>query len=61
VLRAAAALVGRSAEMDRLTDSLRLDSRHLREELDWTPPFTLEQALARSIDAAGRVSNSDIP
>lgn len=54
VLRAAARLVGRSAEMDRLTESLRLDSRHLREELDWAPPFTLRSALARSVPAGSK-------
>lgn len=58
VLRAAARMIGRSAEMDRLTESLRLDSRHLREELDWQPPFTLERSLALSIDTSGRPSTS---
>jgi UDP-N-acetyl-alpha-D-quinovosamine dehydrogenase len=51
LLRAAARLVGRSAEMERLTETLRLDSTHLREELGWTPPFTLEAALRHSIGA----------
>lgn len=49
LLRHAARLVGRSAEMDRLTESLRLDSRHLRELLEWRPPFTLDRALAISV------------
>jgi nucleoside-diphosphate-sugar epimerase len=49
LLRAAAGLIGRSAEMDRLTESLTLDSRHLEEELGWHPPFTLERALERTI------------
>ena len=49
LLRAAARLMGRSAEMERLTESLRLDSRHLQEELDWRPPFGLERALEQSI------------
>ena len=53
VLRTAARVIGRSAEMDRLTESLRLDSRHLREELEWQPPFSLESALALSVDASG--------
>jgi nucleoside-diphosphate-sugar epimerase len=53
VLRTAARMIGRAAEMDRLTESLRLDSRHLRDELGWEPPFSLERAIALSIDAAG--------
>ena len=59
LLRTAARVVGRSADMDRLTQSLRLDSRHLREELEWHPPFTLESALALSIDALGRPSTME--
>jgi len=59
VLRTAARLVGRSAEMDRLTESLRLDSRHLRDELEWQPPFTLERALALSVDASRARSHSE--
>jgi nucleoside-diphosphate-sugar epimerase len=50
VLRTAAAIVGRSAEMERLTESLRLDSSHLREQWGWEPPFSLERALERSMD-----------
>jgi nucleoside-diphosphate-sugar epimerase len=51
VLRALAALVRRSAEMERLTESLCLDVQHLRQVLDWQPPFTLEQALRQSVGA----------
>lgn len=52
LLRAAARLIGRAAEMDRLTESLRLDARYLRDEFEWRPPFTLEQALAASLPGA---------
>jgi UDP-N-acetyl-alpha-D-quinovosamine dehydrogenase len=58
MLRTAARVLGRSAEMDRLTESLQLDSLHLREELDWQPPFSLEQALALSIDPSSGSSTS---
>jgi nucleoside-diphosphate-sugar epimerase len=51
VLRASARLLGRSAEMSRLTESLRLDPQPLYEELDWHPPFTLEDGLAISVGA----------
>jgi UDP-glucose 4-epimerase len=50
-LRTLAALVGRAAEMERLTETRRLDSRHLQDELLWQPPFSLEAALERSVDA----------
>jgi UDP-4-keto-D-QuiNAc 4-reductase len=49
MLRAPARLLGRSAEINRLTESLRLDPARLREELDWRPPFTLEEGLAISV------------
>ena len=49
MLRAPARLLGRSAEISRLTESLRLDPAPLREQLDWRPPFTLEEGLALSV------------
>ena len=56
LLRRAARFIGRSAEMDRLTESLRLDSRHLRDVLAWQPPFTLERALSLSVGSGGAPS-----
>jgi len=52
MLRAAARMIGRSAEMDRLTESLRLDSRYLDTEFDWHAPYSLDRALAASIGDA---------
>jgi nucleoside-diphosphate-sugar epimerase len=54
LLRAPARLFGRSAEISRLTESLRLDPRQLREELQWRPPFTLEEGLAISVGSRSR-------
>jgi UDP-glucose 4-epimerase len=54
LLRGAARMIGRSAEMDRLTESLRLDARHLADELGWQPPYALDQALERSVGARRR-------
>ena len=45
VLRAMAALLGKSAQVDRLFGSLRIDSQKIRDELGWTPPYTLQQGL----------------
>jgi UDP-glucose 4-epimerase len=52
VLRLAAAMIGRSGEMKRLTETLRLDSSHLKDDLNWDPPFSLEAALALSVQGA---------
>ena len=54
ILRLAATILGRSAEMERLTESLRLDSRHLHEGWGWLPPFSLTSALERSLNVESR-------
>jgi len=41
-----AALCGRRADLDRFTGSLELDDHHIRAELGWRPPYTLEEGLS---------------
>lgn len=48
LLRIGAALTGRQGEISRLTGSLQVDCTKLRRELQWQPPFTLEQGLAQT-------------
>jgi nucleoside-diphosphate-sugar epimerase len=50
LLRAAANLLGRAEQMDRLFGSLRVDDEKLRRELGWVPPYTLEQGLRATAD-----------
>ncbi|MCP3720350.1 NAD-dependent epimerase/dehydratase family protein [Paraburkholderia sp. CNPSo 3281] len=45
LLRAGGALIGRSAELGRLTQSLRVDDSRIRETLGWKGPFTLDEGL----------------
>ncbi|MEQ1534041.1 MAG: SDR family oxidoreductase [Sideroxydans sp.] len=45
VLSAIAGLLGKSAQVDRLFGSLQIDSAKIRRELNWTPPYTLQQGL----------------
>jgi len=45
LLRIAARLLGRSAQIDRLFGSLRINGEKIRSELSWIPPFTLDQGL----------------
>ena len=40
-----AMLLGKSVAVDRLTQSLQIDSSKIRDELGWRPPFTLQQGL----------------
>ncbi|MGG1946447.1 NAD-dependent epimerase/dehydratase family protein [Trinickia sp. NRRL B-1857] len=44
-LRLAGRMTGRSAQVGRLIGELRLDCSHIRNTLDWHPPFTVEQGL----------------
>jgi nucleoside-diphosphate-sugar epimerase len=45
MIRAAAAMLGRAEQMDRLFGSLRVNDHKIRSELGWAPPYTLEQGL----------------
>ena len=48
VLRLAGGLIGKSAMVARLLDSLVVDDGKIRRELGWTPPFTLAQGLSET-------------
>ncbi|OAJ71248.1 NAD-dependent dehydratase [Methylobacillus sp. MM3] len=45
LMRGAAALFGKSAAIDRLTQSLVIDGSKIRSELGWKPPYTMAQGL----------------
>ncbi|KJU85252.1 nucleoside-diphosphate-sugar epimerase [Candidatus Magnetobacterium bavaricum] len=45
LLYLAGAITGKLKEIRRLTESLLIDSSKIRDKLDWTPPFTVEQGL----------------
>ena len=50
LLRAAATMLGRAEQMERLFGSLRVNDQKLRSELGWTPPYTIEQGLRATAD-----------
>jgi len=56
LLRFVGQLTGKSAQVERLLDSLVIDSSKIRRELGWTPPFTqqrkevMEQGLAETAE-----------
>jgi nucleoside-diphosphate-sugar epimerase len=52
LLRFAGACTGRSAAVDRLTESLEVDTRAFRTRFGWAPPRTLAQGLAAALGAA---------
>jgi nucleoside-diphosphate-sugar epimerase len=45
LLRLGAALSGKTAAISRLTESLYVDDRPTRTDLDWTPPFSMLKGL----------------
>ncbi|KND58477.1 UDP-glucose 4-epimerase [Candidatus Paraburkholderia schumanniana] len=46
LLRGVAKLAGKTAQIDRLTGSLRVDSSRIRDTLGWRAPQTLDEGLA---------------
>lgn len=46
LLRLAGLLSGKSAEIERLLDSLEVDGTAIEQELDWRPPYSMAQGLA---------------
>ncbi len=50
LLHMIANVAGKSAQVDRLFGSLRIDSRKIRAELGWTAPYTLQQGLRATAD-----------
>lgn len=50
LLKWAGRLIGKAEQVERLLGSLRVDSNKIRRELNWTPPYTLEQGLSATAD-----------
>lgn len=50
LLKLAGKLLGKSDQIDRLLGSLQVDSSKIRRELDWQPPYTLQEGLQLTAD-----------
>lgn len=50
LMRLAAALIGKTSMVDRLTQSLVIDSSKIRNNLTWTPPYTMSQGIQETAD-----------
>ncbi len=48
LLKLGAGCVGRAAEVRRLLGSLTVDDGPIRRELEWNPPFTVDEGLAET-------------
>jgi nucleoside-diphosphate-sugar epimerase len=51
LLRAAAAIAGRSAEVQRLLGSLEVDASRFRERTGWKPSIPFQEAIDRTVSA----------
>lgn len=49
LMKLAAMASGRGDAITRLTESLQLDSSRIRNELNWTPPYTMRQGLHETV------------
>lgn len=50
LLKLAGRIIRKSNQIERLLESLRVDSGKIRRELNWTPPFTLQQGLKETAE-----------
>lgn len=50
LLKFSAGLIGMTNQVERLLGSLQVDSGKIRRELNWTPPYTLQQGLQEAAE-----------
>jgi nucleoside-diphosphate-sugar epimerase len=50
-LKRMAGVIGFGAEADRLCNSLQVDTSPARASLNWTPPVSVDEGLARTVEA----------
>lgn len=53
LLRAAGALTGRQLQIQRLLENLQVDIGKARQQLSWTPPFTVQEGLQHALRSLG--------
>ena len=52
LLRLAGRALGKRAEIDRLVESLQIDSSHTRRVLGWTPAVSVQEGIRRMVQGA---------
>jgi len=53
IMQIAAKLLGKGAVVDRLLESLLVNNTKIKRELNWQPPYTLQEALKRDFANMG--------
>jgi nucleoside-diphosphate-sugar epimerase len=59
LLRTGFRLARRERDFERLFDPLELDTRRMRAELDWIPPMSLDEGLARALRPKSTIATVD--
>jgi len=49
LLKFLAGMVGKKPLINRVTDSLVVDSSRFRRELNWTPPYSLDEGIRETV------------
>ena len=50
LLKLLAGMVGKRSFINRVTDSLLVDSSRFRQELSWTPPYSLDEGIRETVN-----------
>lgn len=50
LLKVMAVLTGKTRNIERLTQSLVIDNSKIKKDLKWSPPYTLDEGLAYTVD-----------
>lgn len=51
-------MTGKSDMISRLTDSLQVDITHTKDTLDWSPPYSVEEGFAKSVQTPKHTSQT---
>jgi nucleoside-diphosphate-sugar epimerase len=60
LLRVAGAISGRSKDIQRLTGSLLVSTDKIQSRLGWSPPFSLSEGLARTVEWYRSLDHDDL-
>ncbi len=61
LMKLAGKLTGKSDAVERLVSSLTIDSSKIRHELNWTPPYTMDQGLKETAEWFKTMSHVSTP
>ena len=50
LMKVVSSLIDKSSEIDKLIGSLRIDNSHAHEILKWSPPYSLNEGLEKTIN-----------